>query len=173
MANIIDPTYFVGRISLPIDEIRNELTGNILRLEPEILDKSLGYDLKKSFMDGLAQVSPAQKWLDLRDGTDYQIGGIYYNWMGFANVRKQSIIANYVFCDYLVNGAWFNSAFGIRQINSENSVPVNHRGKQMQVYNEMIDWIASLDKFITNANLLDETTYPNYDPETIKKLFFF
>lgn len=171
MASIIDNTYFVGKIWLPIDEIGGELTGNIVRLEPEILTKVLGYSLKKAFVDALAE-TPASKWLDLKNGKDYQIDGIYYNWMGFANAQKQSIIANYVFNDYLSHGSKFNSSFGVRQLQGENSVPIDNLGKQAIVYNEMVSWINSLNNFIIRMNEIDSTTYPNFEPTEFKKFLF-
>jgi len=168
MANFIDTTYFINEISLTVDEISNELEYDIVRFEPEILTKSLGYDLKKALVDAYAG-SPAQKWIDLRNGKDYSHDGIYYNWRGMVNTNKESFIANYVFCQYLFYGSKFNSSFGIRQMNTENSTPVDHRAKSVSVYNKMIDWIYEMWNFINYSNDLVAETYPNFYPEKLEK----
>ena len=166
---LINDTYFTGKIVLPVSDIQNELNGYILRLEPEILTKVLGYDLKKAFLDGLEDDPILQKWTDLLEGKEYQVNGIYYNWRGFTNDLKESIISNYVFCYYLQHGSKFNSQFGLRQVNTENSQPADIRFKYTMIYNEMIDWIAELDQFIVAMNGTGDI-YPNYAPELIRKI---
>lgn len=171
MANIIDNTYFVRELSLPTDQIAAELTSYIDRFEPEILTKILGYDLKKAFVDALAG-TPDQKWIDLRDGKEYQQDSVYRKWRGFKNTTKESLIANYVFYQYTIYGSEFNSTFGLKQVNSENSTFADYRRKQARVYNQMVDWISELDDFIQYSNSITET-YPNYEPEVIRKVNIF
>ena len=67
--SIIDTTYFVKDISLPnTDANENSIQGFIDLIEPVVLRDCLGEDLKNAFVAGLAEPSPAQKWIDLRDG---------------------------------------------------------------------------------------------------------
>lgn len=165
MANIIDTSYFVGNISLPVDQLTGQLNNYILRFEPEILTKILGYDLKKQFVEALAG-TPDQKWIDLRDGKDYQIDGIYYNWRGFLNTKKESIIANYVWFEFVTSENTYVSGAGIKQIVTENSQFANPRVIQLYNYNKMIDWIDEMKKFI-EKNISD---YTNYNPEFLLKI---
>jgi len=168
MANIIDNTYFIGDIQLPIDDISAKLTNYIVRLEPEILTKVLGYDLKKLFVDALAGV-PEQKYIDLNEGKDYQVDGIWYNWRGLKNTSKESLIAYYVWYKFVTTDNTYVSGAGIKQALTENSQFTNPRFIQVQNYNKMVDFIAEMDKFI-NANLSD---YPTYKPELIGKINIF
>ena len=172
MANIIDTTYFIIDTELSVDEIQNELTSYIDRFEPEILTMILGYDLKKQFVDALAG-TPAQKWLDLRDGKDFTVDGIYYNWKGMANTLKNSLIAKYVYYQYLVNTNSFTSNNGIKLVNSENAINTNPRQKQCLAYNSMVNDIKKMDYFINNQNSLDPSAYTNYNPITIERINIF
>jgi hypothetical protein len=170
---IIDNTYFIREISLPTDQIGAELTSYIERFEPEILTKILGYDLYKQLTAGLANTYPEQKWLDLRDGCDYEQDEVYYHWRGLTNSTFESIIANYVFYYYTIYGSQFNSVFGLKQVLGENSTQADYRHKQMRVYNQMVDWISEMSDFIEWSNSVDSETYPNYNPSVIRKVNVF
>src|SRR5574343_252793 len=169
MANLIDTTYFINHIHLPVDEISAELTTYITKYEPEILTKVLGYELYAAFAAALAG-TPATKWTDLRDGKDYDISSITYHYRGLKNTAKESLIANYVFYKYSIHGSKFNSSFGIKQPQSENSLIIDPSGLQADIYNEMVDWIYELNQFIVAMNSVDATTYPNYIPGAIRKI---
>ena len=72
--SLIDTTYFVGDISLPVStnsNISSNLTNSITRYEDEILKKLLGYELWRDFKAGIAEDEPDQKWIDLRDGAEF------------------------------------------------------------------------------------------------------
>lgn len=159
MANLIDTTYFVRDLSLPVDEVSAELTLYINTYEPEILTKILGYDLYDAFVTALSG-TPGTEWTNLRDGCEYDIGSVTYKWRGLINTNKESLIANYVWYNFVCNSDFYNA--GIRKLNTENSIPVNPRPKQVKIYNQMVNWINEMNQFITN-NL---TSYPNYLPET-------
>lgn len=158
MANLIDTTYFIRDVSLPVDEISADLTSYINTYEPEILTKILGYELYDNFITALAG-TPGTEWTNLRDGCEYEVGSLTYKWRGFINTKKESIIANYVWYNYVCNSDYYQSGF--RKSNTENSILVNPRPKQVKVYNQMVDWVNELNEFITN-NL---SSYANYLPE--------
>ena len=156
---IIDNTYFIRDLTLPLDQITAELNTYIDTYEPELLIKCLGYDLYKQLTAGLANTYPEQKWLDLRDGCEYLVGSITYNWRGLINANKESLIANYVWYQFVCNSDFYQSGF--RKVNTDSSMLVNPRPKQVKVYNQMVDWLYELEVFISN-NLDD---YTNYLPE--------
>jgi hypothetical protein len=168
MANIIDTTYFVIDRQLPVDEVKS-LTSYITEFEPEILEQVMGYDLYKVFLAGLTG-TPESKWTDLLNGKEYTIDGIYYNWRGLSNAKKQSLIANYVFFKYTESGMYSVNGTGIRLANSENADSLDKKPLQCLVYNRMVDMIKEMDKFITAMNDIDALTYPNYNPATIDKV---
>ena len=171
MANLIDTSYFINDIYLPTDECP-DLTGFITKFEPEILKKVLGYDLYAVFIAALAG-TPASKWTDLRDGADYDVSGITYEWRGLINTEKDSLIAYYVFYKYTFMGMNTNSGVGIKMTNSENSTITDKRYVQIYAYNRMVDMIAEMDAFILAKNSADATTYPLYYPGCVNKVNLF
>lgn len=167
---MIDLTYFTLDKSLPTDTLSDKITGFISKYEPDILIKSLGYDLYKAYIAGIGAGTPSQKWLDLRDGKEYLIDGIYYRWRGFQNALKDSFIAYYVYYKITKDDPIFASSVGLRSVNTENSTPIDKGYKQSEVYNIMVDQINEMHDFIEYQNSVDETTYPNFYPETINKV---
>jgi len=163
--------YFILDINLPIDEIP-ELDGWVSRFEREILTKALGFSLYYEYITSLSDVSPAQKWIDLRDGKVYTKDGINYQWRGMTNSNKESFISYYVFYKYISHGINSNS-LGVKMVNSENSTFTDKRYIQTYVYNKMIDFIAEMNEFILYSNSVDSSTYPNYYPECIRKVNLF
>lgn len=72
--SFIDKTYFIGDLhisQLQQSAVVDRLNYFISIYEPECLKKLLGYELWKAFTDGLLEDSPAQKWLNLRDGAEF------------------------------------------------------------------------------------------------------
>lgn len=173
MANLIDTTYFKAIISVPLDENQNTITDFITLFEPEILKKALGYDLYKAFIAGLDEEPIASKWTNLRDGAEWTEDGQTYKWRGMLNSTYDSFIAYYVFYQYLIYNSTFNSSSGVASIASENSNKADHRSKQMLVYNRMVDLISEMDDYINYQNSIDSTTYPDYEPESIRKINVF
>jgi len=166
MANQIDNTYFVGDIALPVDEVAAQLLLKINTYEPEILKDVLGYDLYKKFIDGLAGDPIDQIWIDLQNGKEYQIDDIWYNWRGFLNTNKDSIIAYYIWLKFVQTDSSYISGAGIKQTLSENSTVDNSYRLLTINYNKMIDMINELDMFI-NANIED---YATYEPKEFTKI---
>jgi hypothetical protein len=161
MANIIDYTLFTVDRKLSNTELQALITSFIVRFEPEILKRILGYDLKKAFVDGLAIETPLEKWTNLRDGVDYTDSGIYYQFRGV-----KDIIAYYVYFKITQEHWDLSTSIGLKSLTSENSVIVDPKVKQARIWNTMLEFNDELKLFIANANTPTEI-YPNYDPETI------
>src|SRR5512147_2492529 len=159
---IISNAYFINDIQLPLDEAGAKLTSLINRFEPEIIEKCLGFSLKNEFYTWLNAPDTTQKWLDLRDGKIYQIDGISYEWVGFANDRKISIISYFVHVEYLKTTKTITSVGG-KTTKSENSDSTDTYIEQCRSFNKAIELMNQLDAFITYANDLDPETYPNYE----------
>lgn len=169
MANLIDNTYFIIDISLPVDEISAELTSYITRFEKEILISSLGYDLYNQFATALAG-TPDQKWVDLRDGKTYVVDGITKKWDGFINTDKKSLIAYYVYFQYLRYSSSYMATSGVKVSNSENSINISPIIKQVDAYNSCVDMVNELDEFVLWSNDQDPATYANYEPALMEKI---
>lgn len=163
---IIDITYFKGRITLG-----NVATGSdsladtdlvdvyIPDMEVEYLKKALGYPLYKAFVDGLAETTPAQKWLDLKNGKEYTKNDKTYNWGGFANTEKQSPIAYYVYAEYQTNYATTTFNVGEARPQVQNSVNASPGGKIFKAWVEMKRLNCDLYEYLEEY----KDTYPEYD----------
>jgi len=97
---IIDKTYFKGLLSVNKANATEQLNldDNISKYEKKYLEMALGSELYDAFITGLAETTPDQKWIDLRDGATYSIidnNGITrtIKWNGLINTEKQSFIA--------------------------------------------------------------------------------
>lgn len=142
MAALIDSTYFTEIIAVPSSKYGNDIDTYINRYEEEILTGLLGYSLYKDFIAGIGVGSPDQKWLDLRDGVEYEIN---YNgdtrtvkWNGLINAAKVSLIAFYIYWQYKKVNTTITTNVGGVDPKSENSVRVIERQKLVEVWNRMI-----------------------------------
>lgn len=83
--SLIDASYFTGKLTIPQlgqPSVVDALNTFIQREEPRYLQAALGYELWQDFVAGLS-VSPIdQKWLNLRDGVDFDATGLWppFNW---------------------------------------------------------------------------------------------
>lgn len=164
--------YFILDIYLPSDEVSGDISGYVSRFEREILIKCLGFHLYNEFITALSG-TPDSKWEDLRDGAIYTINGINYRWRGLINDEKESLIAYYVWYKYSLHGMDVKSISGIKQLNTENTTISDKRYAQAYAYNKMVDLIAEMDAFIVAKNNEVADTYPEYYPETIRKVNIF
>lgn len=71
---IINSSYFIGDLNIPhtaSPEVAATLNTIITQREKEYLNKLLGYELYKAFINGLAVTTPAQRYLDILLGQEY------------------------------------------------------------------------------------------------------
>ena len=163
MATIIDNTYFTNELKLPIDNINTQ--SYINKHEPDVLDKTLGVELADEFTAALDGGSPAQKWVDLRDGkvyTDFSDDKQRYKGI-------KVIIADYVFNKIVADRQNWTTDSGVKIAMADNAENYNPREKQRFAQNDMVDRIAVMDDFINVTNSDTPDTYDNYLPETIEK----
>lgn len=159
---MINETYFVMDISLP--DKKSDWDVIIARYEKEILIKLLGYPLYSEFISGLAEETPLQKWLDLRNGADfsfeYKGKTISTHWNGLINDEKISLLAYYVYYKYRYNTIINTTSIGDVVGKSENSEKVSDVPKLVYAWNEMVSLYGhTLDSFSN-----DNKTYYNSDP---------
>jgi len=94
-----NPLYFFGDINIPVGSnlvTENTLTSYIARYEPEILDKLLGYELRR-----LTSGETSQRMTDLIEGKEYTVSfnnrDQKVKWNGFQNSVKISLLSDYVY----------------------------------------------------------------------------
>jgi len=120
----------------------------------------LGYELYTAFIAGIAVLpTPAAKWTDLKNGTEYTVGERTYKWSGFTNAEKVSPIAYYVYCEYLNTQAVNVSGVGTTVNQQQNSTAVSPAQKIFSAWHEMNELNYSLWHFLGN----NTDTYTEYD----------
>lgn len=157
---IIDTTYFIGKINLPqigTSDGNEEVQSFIETYEPEFLQKLLGYDLWKAFSDGISGSGPyAQRWNDLLNGKEFTYGGRNYKWTGFLN--KPSSIAQYVYYQFQEYKAQSTTLVGDAAPKTANAQRVNPIPKMIDAWNAMVENNRLLAAFL-NASV---SVYPEW-----------
>lgn len=82
----INSSYFIGDLNIPhtsSPEVAATLNTLISQREKEYLTRLLGYELYKAFTTGMAQATPAQRYLDILLGQEYTgFDGKLRKWCG-------------------------------------------------------------------------------------------
>lgn len=142
---LTDRNYFFG--NLFIARAGAELDKLIATLEPQWLQRALGYAFARAFADGLAATPVADKWIKLRDGNSYRDEeGVLRYWQGFKNVQNQSPVANYIYCCYTQNNLSITTEKGERTERDNGYANTNALYKQLRAWNEMVAWTGHIDR---------------------------
>jgi hypothetical protein len=158
---LIDYTYFQnGLIAIPnlADEVIADLQFAVAKYEPLYLEKVLGRKLYREFMAGLEADPIEQKWLDLRDGAEYNDGESV--WRGFQNEEKISPIANYVFVKFATEQQSVFTGIGEAKPSAENSTIITVRARIASVWSEMAVLNTELYGFLSERG----EDYPAFTP---------
>ena len=166
MATIINPSNFVLKLELPIDNIgiQEWIDDN----EPDILDKTLGVELSDEFTTALAG-APDQKWLDLRDGVKYTDSS--GNKQRYKGIKR--IITEYVYVIIISAKQTLSTDSGVKSQKTDNAEDASPRYTQKEAHNDMVNRIAVMNDFINISNDADSSTYENYLPQLIGKVNIF
>ncbi len=161
---LIDNTYFTGQLFLPGrgDVVESsKITQAINQREPEYLELVLGGPLYTAFMAGLLEDPIQQKWVDLRDGANYNYKGVNHRWEGFVNTVKRSPIANYVYYWYTRQGASYSTGTGEVLPRTENGTRTGGNDKGSNAWNTMIKYNLDLYMFLD----VNSDDYPEWSKE--------
>jgi len=207
MASIIDETYFErGGLYIPNNKditveptgsptVVTELTDFITKYERKLLINALGvtlYDLLVVAMDDIDNAD--QKWQDLVNGKNYtNANGNVKRWNGLRGFDKQSLVAMYVFTEYLRNDNETYATVGTVKSDSKNAVRVDATPKFIKAHQQFIeayqgssvvdsptvvvngfgsvgyDWLGSdkvevsLFRYLTDSNELVADTYEDFE----------
>lgn len=172
--NLIDSTYFTGKISLPgletlagsestgMDKLVNDLTVNGLNLtrlisecQAEYLQKMLGKKLAAHFLENISSEAPAGIWIDLMER------------LVNSRIRK-SPIANYVYFFILRYGMTRTSMSGEKKEKSDHAHNASIMPKSVFAWNEMIEMNRAFLTWIEDgkdayAPYMDEEWIPDRD----------
>lgn len=166
--SIIDTTYFLsGNLYIPnvtsIDlgdddspNVQNDLQLFIDIYERELLINALGITLYDEFEAELP-IPTTQKWIDLLNGKTYSISGKSYRWDGLIGSNKQSLIAFYIYCQYLRNDSSIYTTTGVVKADAANS----------QMYSPTPKYIDNYNRFIKSYQGEYSDYYHNNNPNII------
>jgi len=118
--------------------VQNSLQLFIDVFERELLINALGITLYEEFEDELPNPT-TQKWIDLLNGKTYSINGKSYRWDGLTGANGQSLIAYYVYCQYLRNDQSIYTTAGVVLPDASNSQNADPTPKYISAYNRFID----------------------------------
>jgi len=152
----IDKSYFIREIAIPnLNQapVIAELDVDILFYEKEILTDLLGYELYAAYITGIAGETPEAKWTDLRDGADFSFEfcgrTVNTRWNGFENSEKDSLIAYYVYANWVSKRMQTLTSIGVGAASSENSSAVTGERKMvgawrrfLELYGKAPDWVC-------------------------------
>ena len=146
--SIVTPTYFQsGNLFIPNSDsmnaggspnVQNDLQLFIDIYERELLINALGITLYEEFEAELPNPT-TQKWIDLLNGKTYSINGKSYRWDGLIGSNSQSLIAFYIYCQYLRNDSSIYATTGVVMADSANSVMSDPTSKYIDNYNRFIE----------------------------------
>lgn len=166
---LIDVSYFVADLNIPNtgqQDVSEKLEWLINKHEPDLLTMLLGYELYSLFKDAVSVDPIEPRFQSLKNGAAYQdCYGNTVKWMGIApmpepgSVFKQSLVANYVYWHWQKSMVTQSVGIGEAATTAENAVMVSPGLKMIRAYNEMVDWVRELYRFIDSH----QSDYPELD----------
>lgn len=200
---IIDSSYFdKGSLFIPNNKdlsaqpvgtptVQSDIDFFIDKYERELLYNALGVTLYNELKTA-NESTLTGKWKDLVDGTDYTIDSKLYRWDGLKGYASQSLIAFYVYCQYLRNDQSTYTTTGIVKNTAANAENYDPTPKFIKAWNSFIiqyqaqfnglpeiiinrsgkvgldfygnkDVKSSLYQYLTDANVLDPTAFPDFE----------
>lgn len=155
---IVDSSYFKGPIilaQLGQSSVEDNLTDYIKQYEPEFLAKVLGYELSRSFIEGIDIGSGEEmedKWDKLLNGDTYtDNAGKQQKWNGLIQDTDHlpvSPIAQFVYWHYVRDLHIQQAGTGTVKPENANSTVVSPIMKMVQAWNEMVKSINVLWQFL-------------------------
>ena len=176
MANLIDPTYFIGEIEIANanqEEIATDLLHSISLYEKEVLTDLLGYGMYKDMQ--AATPVEGDKWYKLINGEEfsYTPSGsveVVTKWEGLKGENKKSLIAYYIYFRHRTKRQSYNAGVGIEvEAATDNSKPSSLYVKLIEIWNEFVNMygLTECDYFAPSEEVV--SAYPtgwNYPPHT-------
>jgi len=149
---IVDNTYFnrpevyipnntdVGAQPLSSETVKTDLDIIIDKYERKLLLDALGVTLYDELVTALKDIEgAAQKWKDLVQGANYTVNNQVYRWDGLQGYNKDSLIAYYIFTQYLVYDEFTYTTTGMVQNQANNAETVPFNSKYVRAWNNFLE----------------------------------
>lgn len=157
MAQFIDSSYFVGEIMLPNLTVKApDINQAIAQYEAEILIKLLGYKLYKQVV-ATPNIEPFKSLIEGAEFTLNYLGEeILLKWEGLKNTNKQSLIAYYVFYQYVDRNFTQMTGVGAAISDAKNAQIQNpYPDKMVNAWNRMLDLYGAFPSQYIKLGLTD------------------
>lgn len=117
-----------------LDAVVNTFQAYANKKEKEALKSLLGLTLYEAFIDGLNEDYPEQRWLDLRDGAQYQYSLRTYEWVGM-----NEMLVPFVFSEWVRDDDSILTGVGTGKSKTENLTRLKPLRKISDAFNEYAD----------------------------------
>lgn len=136
MEQLVQAVDMQGVIKLALHDNKKQDFNSISTEYQEFyFQKLLGDELYNEFDSGLAEVTPNQKWLDLRDGADFTTSdGKALKWLGLKNMLKFII-----YYEYKKDNRSVDTISGETKKQNLHSIYANENAKLQKAYNKAVD----------------------------------
>lgn len=163
---ILTYTDFTGLHLITLQNANDQalLTQIITYTEKHYLCKLLGDDLYVAFIAGIAEVTPAAKWTQLRDGVDYVYEDKTYVFQGVKEMLKYLVEASYNDRKLFIRGSIGNS-IPLQELGAMSSEGFSDN--QIGLLNFAIDIWNEAVYFIDRKNADTPDTYENFEGVTL------
>lgn len=163
MTNIIDHTYFKGKLLIPNiaedTDVQAYITSLITEHQYDFLNKLLGPVLYPQFVTWYTAPSldNSSAFYDLLKGKSFEHDGSNYVWVGLQNTDKISPLANYVYANYLELTATYTAPAGESKTKAKNAEPASPLAKIVTQWNAMVlmlsNYIAYMAEYFPDDEL--------------------
>lgn len=164
---LINEEYFKGEIVIPnLNSIGNGISSQIAssnlelllffidKYEKRFLVSLLGRDRADEFYKEIEKGELSGKWLDLKNRL-------------VDETLKISPIANYVYYWYRRCNVSVTTDIGEMETDSDNSVRVSPALKMCRAWNEMVDWVIDIQKWMKTSGSFN---YRDIDMNLLKRI---
>lgn len=124
---------------IPFPENDTDLLAFVQATEQDLLRGILGTTLYNAYVAGIGAGSPAQKWVDLRDGSDYTYSGVEYHFKGLDAMLVPGIFALWV----KETSDRFTTSGTVRNAPAANTTGASPRRRISEAWGTFLDRVGS------------------------------
>lgn len=156
---------------IPDQEENKDLEDFLGEMEESVLRKLLGTALYNEFITAIDGVSPAQKWIDLRDGDTYTFGGEEYEYKGLVDLLVPCLFAYWV----KENSDKYTNSGTVRNSPAMNSTAVSPARRISEAYSKFCDKVGNECEYCDTLYgflLANESSYDDWvfkEPEPMNQ----
>lgn len=148
--------------NVPADQVNTDSFQAYMDSKVEmILKKILGVKLYGQFIKALEDDYPAEKWVSLRDGAEYECHGVTYEWEGL-----EKLLIPFIYAHWLRDTFDNHASTGISVSKVENAEMISPALRIVQAHNDF--WkrqgnCNNQENSLYGFMIANEADYPDWD----------